>query len=138
MCTDVSKLEMERIGRICSVLIFLGLFEGIITDEMENMGISENNFTITFPTDTNYESNTSCADLCRICTSEEKEDESATRKPGEKILIFISALYDGPEGGWDGSGCIPAIEMAFDDINARTDILPQYELRPIWNDTKVE
>ena len=55
----------------------------------------------------------------------------------DKIPLYISTLYEGPGGGWDGSGCVPAIQMALDDINDREDILPEYELRPIWNDTKV-
>lgn len=54
-----------------------------------------------------------------------------------KSALFISAYYESPDGSWDGSGIIPAVEMALDDINAREDILPEYELRAIWEETKV-
>ncbi|XP_072022903.1 gamma-aminobutyric acid type B receptor subunit 1-like [Amphiura filiformis] len=80
-----------------------------------------------------------CAALCnKYYAHQERHLENSTRKPSEKIPLYISSYYEGPGGGWDGSGCVPAIEMAFDDINARPDILSQYELRPIWNDTKCE
>ncbi|XP_072022900.1 gamma-aminobutyric acid type B receptor subunit 1-like [Amphiura filiformis] len=80
-----------------------------------------------------------CAALCnKYYAHQERHLENSTRKPSEKIPLYISSYYEGPGGGWDGSGCVPAIEMAFEDINARPDILPQYELRPIWNDTKCE
>ncbi|XP_072022904.1 gamma-aminobutyric acid type B receptor subunit 1-like [Amphiura filiformis] len=84
-----------------------------------------------------FETNLTCAALCSKCSGQDIFVENS-KKPGEKIQLYISSYYEGPGGGWDGSGCVPAIEMAFDDINARSDILPQYELRAIWNDTKCE
>ncbi len=85
------------------------------------------------------ETNSSCAELYNKCRAAEKvhQETDLGQIADKKITLYISAFYEGPGGAWDGSGCVPAIEMAFDDINARTDILPQYELRPIWNDTKV-
>ncbi len=77
-----------------------------------------------------------CIRLCQNYSAPKTTQESP-RKPEDKIPLYITATYEGPNAGWDASGCVPAIEMAFDDINARTDILKQYELRPIWNDTKV-
>ena len=56
----------------------------------------------------------------------------------EEIPLYIISLYEGPGGGWEGSGVVPAIQMAMDDINDREDILPEYELRPIWDNTKVK
>ena len=53
------------------------------------------------------------------------------------IPLYISAFFS-LGGTWDGSGIIPGVEMALDDINAREDILSGYELRMIWNDTKVK
>ena len=53
-----------------------------------------------------------------------------------KTPLYIGAFFPFG-GGWDASGIIPAVEMALDDINARTDILPGYELRMVWNDTQV-
>ena len=38
---------------------------------------------------------------------------------------------------WDGSGILPAIQMAIEDVNNETWVLPKYELRLVWNDTKV-
>ncbi|KAJ8044406.1 Gamma-aminobutyric acid type B receptor subunit 1 [Holothuria leucospilota] len=40
-------------------------------------------------------------------------------------------------GGWDGSGCLVAAELALEQINNRTDILADYELKMLWNDTQV-
>ncbi len=84
-----------------------------------------------------YETNT-CAQLCSKCSACSGSMEEIPRKSGEKIPLYIGSFYSSPGSSWDGSGCIPAAEMAFDDINSRTDILPEYELIPIWNDTKVE
>ena len=56
---------------------------------------------------------------------------------GSKIPLYIGAFFPFG-GGWDGSGIIPVVEMALDDINAREDILPGYELRMVWNDTQVQ
>ena len=39
--------------------------------------------------------------------------------------------------GWSTSGVIPAIEMALDDINHRSDILTDYILNIAIRDTKV-
>ena len=67
------------------------------------------------------------------------ENKSLDRNSAtEKIQLFISAYYEGPGGSWDGSGCIPAIEMALDHINAREDVLAEYELQAIWDDSKVK
>ena len=55
---------------------------------------------------------------------------------GSKIPLYIGAFFPFG-GGWDASGIIPAVEMALDDINARVDILPKYELKMVWNDTQV-
>ncbi|KAJ8025290.1 Gamma-aminobutyric acid type B receptor subunit 2 [Holothuria leucospilota] len=39
--------------------------------------------------------------------------------------------------GWDGTGCLVAAEYALEQINYRQDILPEYELIMLWNDTQV-
>ncbi|KAJ8044394.1 Gamma-aminobutyric acid type B receptor subunit 1 [Holothuria leucospilota] len=39
-------------------------------------------------------------------------------------------------GKWDGSGCLLAAELALEQINNRSDILSDYELKVIWNDTQ--
>ena len=41
------------------------------------------------------------------------------------------------DGAWDGSGILPAAEMAIRDVNREDGILPEYELKLIWNNSKV-
>ena len=41
-------------------------------------------------------------------------------------------------GSWSGGiGCLPAVKMALDDVNNRTDILPDYNLYMDYNDSQV-
>lgn len=41
-------------------------------------------------------------------------------------------------GAWSGGiGCLPAVKMALDDVNNRTDILPDYHLSMDYNDSQV-
>ena len=41
-------------------------------------------------------------------------------------------------GSWaGGEGCLPAVEMALQDINNRTDILPDYKLEMESDDSQV-
>ena len=54
----------------------------------------------------------------------------------DKIPLYLGAYFS-LGGNWDGSGILPAVEMALDHINHQMDILPEYELRMIWNDTRV-
>lgn len=54
----------------------------------------------------------------------------------DKIPIYLGGYFS--HGGvWDCSGILPAVEMALDHVNARSDILPNYDLRMVWNDTQV-
>ncbi len=63
--------------------------------------------------------------------------ESATPGRKDKIPLYLGAFF--PVGGsWDGAGIIPAVEMALDHINANPNILVDYDLRMVWNDTKVK
>ncbi|XP_072030704.1 gamma-aminobutyric acid type B receptor subunit 1-like [Amphiura filiformis] len=57
---------------------------------------------------------------------------SSARKP-----LYLGGYFT-LGGIWDGSGILPAVEMALDHINDRTDVLAEYELRMIWNDTQCE
>ncbi|XP_072016482.1 gamma-aminobutyric acid type B receptor subunit 2-like [Amphiura filiformis] len=52
-----------------------------------------------------------------------------------KIPIYLGGFFS-LSGAWVTSGIIPAVEMALDHINARADILPEYDLKMVWNDTK--
>lgn len=41
-------------------------------------------------------------------------------------------------GSWaGGQGCLPAVEMALEDVNSREDILPEYMLHMDYNDSQV-
>ena len=53
-----------------------------------------------------------------------------------KIPLYIGAYFSFG-GGWDCSGIIVAVQMALDHINERDDILSEYELKMIYNDTQV-
>ena len=57
-------------------------------------------------------------------------------KTQEKIPLYIGGIFS-LGGLWDGSGILPAVEMGLDHINNRVDILPEYELRMVWNDSQV-
>ena len=54
----------------------------------------------------------------------------------KKIPLYLGGYFS-LGGIWDGSGILPAVEMALEHINERTDILTEYELKMIWNDTQV-
>ncbi|XP_038069217.1 uncharacterized protein LOC119738403 [Patiria miniata] len=65
-------------------------------------------------------------------------DVSTTELPTqEKIPIYIGGYFSFG-GGWEGSGMLPACQMALDHINQRADVLPGYELKMVWNDTQCE
>ena len=52
--------------------------------------------------------------------------------------LYIGGIFPNSGGTWDGGkGCLPAAQMALEDVNNRTDILPGYELKMIWNDSQV-
>lgn len=53
-----------------------------------------------------------------------------------KIPLYIAAFYANGEI-WDGTGMIPAVELAVDHVNAQPNILRDYELRVIWKNSNV-
>ena len=53
----------------------------------------------------------------------------------DRTPIYMGGFF-GFEG-WDTSGILVAVEMAIEHVNERHDILADYELNMIWNDTKV-
>lgn len=59
-----------------------------------------------------------------------------TQKTNGKIPLYIGAYFSFG-GGWDCSGIIVAVQLALDHINERDDILSEYELKMIFNDTQV-
>ncbi|RDD36457.1 Gamma-aminobutyric acid type B receptor subunit 2 [Trichoplax sp. H2] len=50
--------------------------------------------------------------------------------------LYIGGLFPVHSIGWDASGVIPAVEMALEDINNRSDILAGYKLKLLWKDTQ--
>ncbi len=52
--------------------------------------------------------------------------------------LTIGAIFP-MSGSWaGGKACLPAVEMAQEDVNARLDILPEYKLDMKYNDSKVK
>ncbi|XP_072048870.1 gamma-aminobutyric acid type B receptor subunit 1-like [Amphiura filiformis] len=74
------------------------------------------------------------ATLWQITTQVDTDSEAGNGSVF-KIPLYIGAYFSFG-GGWDCSGIIVAAQMALDHINAREDILPEYELRMIYNDTQ--
>ncbi|RDD47282.1 Gamma-aminobutyric acid type B receptor subunit 2, partial [Trichoplax sp. H2] len=54
----------------------------------------------------------------------------------DKIDLYIGGFFPIDNVGWNGSGLVPASQMAIDDINSRDDILPNYRLNLIVGNTK--
>lgn len=53
--------------------------------------------------------------------------------------LQIGGLFgiDTSKGGWSSEGIIPAVQMAFEDINNSTDTLKDYKLELLIHDSKV-
>ena len=54
----------------------------------------------------------------------------------KKIPLYIGGIFS-LGGLWEASGILPAVQMGLDHINDRMDVLPEYELRMVWNDSQV-
>ncbi|XP_070535176.1 gamma-aminobutyric acid type B receptor subunit 2-like [Ptychodera flava] len=65
-------------------------------------------------------------DVCQI------EGQNKTK------LILAGFVPTHPNSSWSGSGMIPAIELALDDVNNRSDILQDYELLWEWKDDECD
>ena len=63
-------------------------------------------------------------------------DTKNSSTKGGKIPLYIGGLLPF-SGGWDGSGLVPGIDLALEQVNAREDLLVDYELKIVWNDTQV-
>ena len=53
------------------------------------------------------------------------------------LFAITRVVIDIDDGGWDGVGIVPRLEMAIRDINARDDVLPGYRLHWKLLDSKV-
>ncbi|XP_070533384.1 gamma-aminobutyric acid type B receptor subunit 2-like [Ptychodera flava] len=60
------------------------------------------------------------------------EDQNKTK------LILAGFVPTHPNSSWSASGMIPAIELALDDVNNRSDILQDYELLWEWKDDECD
>ena len=60
----------------------------------------------------------------------------STSEQQNRIPLYLGGLFS-LGGRADESGHVPAVEMGLDHVNQRTDILSGYDLRMVWNDTKV-
>ena len=82
-----------------------------------------------------------CALAClfQICGGQDMEPSTDTPSKvhrGGKIPLYLGGYFP-LGGGWDGSGFVVSSQMALDHINNNPNILEDYELRMVWNDTQV-
>lgn len=54
-----------------------------------------------------------------------------------KKTITIGGFLPMDQNHWDASDTLPALKMAIQDINRRSDVLPQHILRLEWTNSKV-
>ena len=56
-----------------------------------------------------------------------------------KIDLYIGGLFgvNVKNGSWSTAGVIPALEMALEHVNSDPGILVDYQLKYVWNDSRV-
>ena len=56
-----------------------------------------------------------------------------------KIDLYIGGLFgvNVKNGGWSTAGVIQALEMALEHVNSDPGILVNYQLKYVWNDSRV-
>ena len=56
-----------------------------------------------------------------------------------KIDLYIGGLFgvNVKNGSWSTAGVIPALEMALEHVNSDPAILVNYQLKYVWNDSRV-
>ncbi|XP_077992097.1 gamma-aminobutyric acid type B receptor subunit 2-like [Glandiceps talaboti] len=65
------------------------------------------------------------------------DNRTSNPSSGEKIPLYLGTFFS-LGGNWEGGGIVPAVEMALSQVNERDDVLLDYELRMVWNDTQCE
>ncbi|EDV28740.1 uncharacterized protein TRIADDRAFT_51953 [Trichoplax adhaerens] len=62
----------------------------------------------------------------------------ASEKVQEKRNLYLGGFFavNLTKENWNGAGIIPSVQMAIEDINNRNDILNDYNLILLWNDTQ--
>ena len=69
---------------------------------------------------------------------ESDDDQGHGHNGSQKIPLYIGGFFPiSKESSWDGSGVLPAVDMALEHINERRDLLADYELRMEWADSEV-
>ena len=80
-------------------------------------------------------------DLVPGVTTSAQQDTTPPPSPatGGKIPLHVMgfASINISADGWSSAGCIPAIEMALEDVNQRQDILQDYHLHVDIKDSQV-
>ena len=76
-----------------------------------------------------------CSFCCVLLTSSATKTDNST----PKIDLYIGGFFgvNIQEGGWSTAGVIPALEMALDHVNSDPSILVDYQLKYVWDDSKV-
>lgn len=72
-----------------------------------------------------------------LTTIETNTENTDTDIYGDKIPIYLGGFLSIDGGVWDGSGLLPAIELALEHVNAMPNVLARYELKMVWNDSQV-
>ena len=75
-----------------------------------------------------------CPFYCILLTFAAKTEKSTS-----KMNLHIGGLFgvNVAKGSWSTAGVIPALEMALDHVNGDPSILVDYQLKYVWNDSKV-
>lgn len=64
---------------------------------------------------------------------------SRPKKADAREILQIGGLFgmNTSQGGWNSRGIIPAVQMAFEDINNSTKLLQDYRMELLIKDSKV-
>ena len=107
---------------------------------------SEISSSILTMTESDYQRNEStsqsgsAADIASTVECLDHDDDKVTSMTREtqKIPLYIGGFFAmGKNNNWDGSGILPAVEMALEHVNDRPGLLDDYELRMEWVNSEV-
>ena len=110
------------------VTIFLSLLTSTSLTDGSN---SDANTTMGALSDGSSTSSTTASSISSDTTSVDHDNA------GNKTQLYLGGFFS-LGGGLDNTGIVPATDMAFDHVNERADLLADYELKMIWNDTQVK
>ena len=71
-----------------------------------------------------------CNCLSKTALINNKNNNTYLQNPSSKKTIYIGELFDldTSRGGWNSAGIIPAVQMAFEEINNSSKVLKDYRL----------